>query len=617
MSPRKKTRASRLVRMRDGVALAIDVTMPADLAPGERIPTVVRPTRYHRASQVRGPFDAMHFARPWDLWGVARNRFVDAGYAWVDVDARGSGASRGTRPCPWSPDEVKDGKDLVDELVREPWSNGRVGALGISYDGTASEMLLVNGHEAVRAAAPMFSLFDVFRDVAFPGGIHLAWFTEAWATYNGLLDRDRFDLALARVVGLIAQSNLAGAPLAPALRARLAQAAETTLPKAIAPVVRALVQGVRRVDGASLDEALADHLANANVHTFALRMTNRDDRGLSPELGPDGTIDTFSPHTYATSIAASGAAIFGISGWFDGGYARAAIDRHALVRNEGSKLLVGAWTHAGKLFHAPFAAPKPAAFDFTSELLAFFDEHLRPDHARAPIPAVRWASLGDGEEGTFREADAFPREARARAVFKLGAGGRLVEGAAAIAEDVVAYPVDRSVGAGFRSRWRGLLSLVAADIPDRVERDRRCLTFTTEPLATELDVVGVPRLVLTILPDSEDAHVFVYVSIVAPDGRVAYVTEGMLRALHRGEHDADRALPLARTFMSADARPLVPNERTELAIDLLPVALRAPSGSRLRISIAGTDKDHFTAPPPDFRELRVVLGASRLHLPLA
>lgn len=602
--------------MRDGVTLAIDVTLPADLAPGERIPTVIRPTRYHRAAHVRGPFDAMHFARPWDLWGVARNRFVDAGYAWVDVDARGSGASRGTRPCPWSPDEVKDGKDLVDHLVKQAWSNGRVGALGISYDGTASEMLLVNRHDAVRAAAPMFSLFDVFRDVAFPGGIHLAWFTEAWATYNRLLDTDRFDLALGKVVGLIAQSNVAGANLPPGLRHRLALAAETSLPKAIAPVVRALVRGVRRVDGVPIHEALADHLANANVHEFALLMSNRDDGGLSPALGAQATIDTFSPHTYAKEIAASGAAIFGISGWFDGGYARATIDRHAKIPNPGSKLLVGAWTHAGKLFQSPFAAPKPAAFDFTTELLAFFDEHLREGGARAPIPAVRWASLGDGEEGTFREARAFPLEARTRARFTLAPGGRLVDGGAPVEEHVVTYAVDRSVGAGFRSRWRGLLSLVAADIPDREARDRACLTFTSDPLREPLDVVGVPRVVLTVLPDATDAHVFVYLSIVAPDGRVAYLTEGMLRALHRGDHDPERAAPLERTFASSDARALVPNERTDFAIDMLPLAARVPAGSRLRLSIAGTDKDHFTAPPEDYRELRVVVGASRLLLPL-
>ena len=62
----------------------------------------------------------------------------------LERDEIGSGASFGNRPCPWSEDEVADGADIVDWIIRRPWSNGRVGATGISYDGTTSEMLVRN-----------------------------------------------------------------------------------------------------------------------------------------------------------------------------------------------------------------------------------------------------------------------------------------------------------------------------------------------------------------------------------------------------------------------------------------------------------------------------------------
>ena len=54
-------------------------------------------------------------------------------------------------------------------------------------DATA-EMLPVNRNPAVKAVAPRFSLFDTYVDIAFPGGIHDAWFTENWRRLNETLD---------------------------------------------------------------------------------------------------------------------------------------------------------------------------------------------------------------------------------------------------------------------------------------------------------------------------------------------------------------------------------------------------------------------------------------------
>src|SRR5262249_51458100 len=57
--------------------------------------------------------------------------------------------------------------------------------------GAAAERLLVNRHPAVKAIAPRFSLYDVYPDIAFPGGVHLTWFTENWARLNRTLDANR------------------------------------------------------------------------------------------------------------------------------------------------------------------------------------------------------------------------------------------------------------------------------------------------------------------------------------------------------------------------------------------------------------------------------------------
>ena len=79
------------VEMRDGVRIAIDVWLPDTLADGERLPTLIQATRYWRAMQhTSGRVED-------DNRFELANRVNDAGYAFVVVDARGSGASFGTR----------------------------------------------------------------------------------------------------------------------------------------------------------------------------------------------------------------------------------------------------------------------------------------------------------------------------------------------------------------------------------------------------------------------------------------------------------------------------------------------------------------------------------------
>ena len=66
--------------------------------------------------------------------GVARRRdlFVPRGYALVAVDVRGTGASFGTRDSFRSPRERDDYARIAEWVVAQPWSDGRIGATGVS-----------------------------------------------------------------------------------------------------------------------------------------------------------------------------------------------------------------------------------------------------------------------------------------------------------------------------------------------------------------------------------------------------------------------------------------------------------------------------------------------------
>jgi putative CocE/NonD family hydrolase len=158
--------------MRDGVKIAVQVVLPKDLPAGERIPAILNMTRYWRARQDSQP----------------EKFFPSHGYATVVVDARGTGASFGVWKAPFSQDEVKDYGEVVDWIVAQSWSNGKVGALGNSYEGNTALWLATTQNPAVKAVIPRHFEFDVFAETPYPGGLLTDWLIKAWNEGNRQLD---------------------------------------------------------------------------------------------------------------------------------------------------------------------------------------------------------------------------------------------------------------------------------------------------------------------------------------------------------------------------------------------------------------------------------------------
>ena len=105
-----------------------------------------------------------------DSSDVADDAVESGGYIRVMQDVRGKHGSEGdyvmTRPLrgplnPTAVDHSTDTYDTIDWLVKNiPETNGKVGILGISYDGFTSLMALVNPHPALRAAVPINAMVD-------------------------------------------------------------------------------------------------------------------------------------------------------------------------------------------------------------------------------------------------------------------------------------------------------------------------------------------------------------------------------------------------------------------------------------------------------------------------
>jgi len=585
--------------MRDGNRIAIDVNLPVGI--DGPVPTIVRQTRYHRRRRMRGPFDVPAVHKLFDNQYESRQFFVRRGYAWVDVCARGSGASEGSRPCPWSNDEIRDGAEIVDWIVRQKWSNGLVGARGISYDGTAAEFLASNRHPAVRAVAPRFSLFDTYEDIAMPGGIHLEQFTANWARFNDALDRDSFAEVLAMILDL---SRGAREQLA---RGHYAQKIDTLVTMAMAlrgPVARrigGIVPGVAPVDedpvGELVQEFVRYRTENLDVHQASKHMVYRDDLGLS-EIDPEMSVNDFSPHTHMDELKGS-VAFYHYSGWFDGAYQRSAVKRFWAHDDPNHKLILGPWEHGAEQNISVFEPSRKTLFEHNHELMAFFDAHLRDDEERAAAwadqPRVRYFTIG---EEKWKTADDWPPPGATLRRFHLGDEERLY--AEAVDESTQRLPVSGLHGTGAASRWRCLLPTLALTHYGPRE-GAEVVSYTSDPLTEDLEVTGHPLAHIELVSTTPDPRLFVYLEDVESNGTAHYVTEGQLRAIHRRSKRkkpaSHRDIPY-RTFERADHRPAPPGELITFELDLLPCSWLFEKGHSVRIVLSGADADHFDVGPP-------------------
>jgi len=155
-----------MIAMRDGVKLHTVIIVPKG---AERAPILLTRTPYNAAALTSHASSA-HLGPILQGYDNATDVIVEGGYIRVVQDVRGKYGSEGdyvmSRPLrgPQNPtpvDHSTDTWDTIDWLVRNvPESNGRVGILGISYDGFLPLMALVNPHPALKAAVPMNPMVD-------------------------------------------------------------------------------------------------------------------------------------------------------------------------------------------------------------------------------------------------------------------------------------------------------------------------------------------------------------------------------------------------------------------------------------------------------------------------
>jgi putative CocE/NonD family hydrolase len=543
------------IPMRDGVRVAVDLVLPEGLPAGAKIPTVLELTRYWRAqADQKGP-------NRWQMF------FASFGYAVVTADVRGTGASFGVWTSPWSRDEIRDDADIVDWIVRQPWSNGKVGSVGNSYLGTTALLLAVPNHPAVKAVIPRHYEYDVYTENAYPGGVFNEWMVKTWDEGNHQLD---------------------------------------------------LQPGVKPVDedkdGSLLRAAIKQHAQNIDLYKDAREVSFRDDRPFNSL-----SIEDFSVYNFRKEIERSGVWVNNWGGWMDAGTADAIIRSFATLSNP-QRSVIGPWNHGGSQNASPYATSPAPGVRPGFEWLRFFDRHLKGiDTGLDAEKTLIYYTMG---EERWKETRVWPPAGTEPARWYLSAGNTLSASAPQDATASDSYKVNFDATTGEKNRWRTQLggNVVYAD---RAEQDKRLLTYTSEPLAEDTEVTGHPVVTLYATTTATDGAFFVYLEDVDESGHVAYVTEGELRAVDRKVSDETppfKQFVPYHSFKRKDALPVVPGEVMELKFGLLPTSMLFKKGHRIRVAIAGADKSVFARVPvegtPTVTVERDRRHASFIELPL-
>ncbi|MFN8575084.1 MAG: CocE/NonD family hydrolase [Gemmatimonadaceae bacterium] len=577
------------VTMRDGVQIAIDVWLPADYATGAKIPALIHATRYVRAI-APGPLARLATALGKYSTLDPRTKALNAaGYAAVLVDARGSGASTGVRKIEWSPDELADYGEIVDWIVKQPWSNGRVGGWGVSYDGNTAEMLAATKRTAVRAVAPLYDDYDAPMDLVMPGGIFAEGFIADWGAANNGLDHNDY-------------------------------CAVTGATGAACWVQRLYVRGIKPVD-ADHDGRMLDSIVRARANYDVLRDIQQieNPRDTLPSSGL--TFDDISPFGMRAAVESLATPMLIRVGWLDAGTVNVALGRYLTLRVP-QQMEIGPWSHGGGHHVDPFLPDStptdPTREEQMAQMISFFDGFLK-DRATSAKHEVRYYTMNGGG---WRTTAQWPPEGLAPVRWYLNASRSLTPNAPTDS-GADSYTVDTTATTGTPNRWHTQLGGFDVTYPDRAAEDRKLLTYTSPPLERDVEVTGVPVVWLRVASTHTDGGFFAYLEDVAPDGRVTYLTEGMLRAKHRKISTATppyRVFGPYHTYSRADAEPMVPGVASDLPFELFATSVRLKKGHRIRLSLAGADRSMFALVPhgaaPTWSVMRTPGQPSWLELPM-
>lgn len=521
---------------RDGARLSARIWLPVD-AEQRPVPAVLEYIPYRHGDMTR--------ARD------ARNHpyLAGHGYACVRVDLRGSGNSDGVLVDEYRPVEHDDACDVIAWLAEQPWCDGNVGMMGISWGGFNALQVAALRPPALKAIVSASATEDLYHD-----NMH----------YMG---------------GCLLSDNLSEATV---------MLAFNSLPPDPAVVGdRWRDMWFERLDGSGLW-----------LETW-LRHQRRD--------------DYWKPASVCEDYSAVGCPVMAVGGWADGYtnaifrlMENLEVPRKGLIGPWGHKYphmgvpgpaigflqeLVRWWDHWLKgrdtgLMDEPMVRawmqdstpPDPVPGTRPGRWVA------EPSWPSPGIEALRWDLVDGGLVRDRRDHDRPDGPVQIRSPLSVGM---------------------------FAGKWASYAA--TPDLPsDQREEDGGALVFQSDALVEDLEIFGRPTVTLDVAADQPVAMVAVRLSDVAPDGEASRVTYGLLNLTHRDSDEHPEPLEPGRRYQVevplngiAQRFPAGHHLRVSVSSSYWPLAWPAPEPVTLTLHTEGCQLElPVRTPRPEDDQLR-------------
>lgn len=519
-----------MMTMSDGTKLAADIYRPK--ADG-KFPALVERTPYNKKTSS-------------EIQAEAHVYFAERGYVFIVQDTRGRFASEGkfypNLDDAWL--QRRDGFDTVQWIAKQGWSDGKVGVIGGSQTGQTAYYIGPTQPPAMNSMFVRESASDLHAHWYYRGGAFEHGFVTPWAALTFGPD--------------VLAKNLQG-----------------TARDAAAATLKHYADNRKTID---------QHLPLVGFPVF------KNMPGFEFYYDWVGN-QADGPYWWQQNVGLRHnmftIPVYHLGGWYDI-FLDGTLKNYTGIRDKGAtpaartgqKLVVGPWIHGptnvgvAKVGSMEFAGADQVKYNDIR--LKWFDHHLKGvDTGVMREPPVLIYVMGDNK---WRGENEWPLARTQYTKFFLHGGrsgsidsindGRLSTEApkgAAGADSFLYDPGNPIATLG------GNTLFVAQGPQDHRAADQRSLTYTSDPLARDLEITGPVKAVLHAMSSAVDTDWTVRLSEVYPDGRTINIVDGIIRARYRNS--------------TAKAELIEPGKVYAYEIDLWSTSNVFKAGNRLRVSV--------------------------------